>query len=210
MASRRQLITAEWRRQQEGDLTRLPNVPRKLREGSFGTFPEDVRQGGPLAPTLDNGPLYTGEWREEVNGLDILVPPSVTATPQIAGGTAGSASPGQVLCTLREPWPLVGFAVDVSKFSPTDQILVGLTIPMRSGRAVLIANAVGNTLVGAQLTWTVPAAPAVKNSWIAMTGIAAGARVELWLQHNHEGNVKVRGNLWGYLPNGPMGASGKR
>lgn len=162
----------------------LPNVAPLIRPGSFGTFPETVEGSAPKAPTLDHGPLYTGEWREEVNGDPLIVQTTGVQT---------------VLATLRRPWPFVGFAVDVSRLAAGDVVVAGLNVVTRSSRATLVGNVIQGGVLGstAQLTFTIPATN--PPAWIAMTGMILGVRPELWISLTRTGGaVKLRGDLWGY------------
>jgi hypothetical protein len=180
MASRRRLVREAWDDAQARDLRELPGVNRIERPGSFGTYAQDTRQAGPKAPTLSDGPLYTGEWREEIDGNAI----------DVVGGLEGRT----VLCSLRRPWPFVGFAVDVSRVPAGTNVVAGLNVIMRSARAVLLQNVLGGGLP-AVLQITAGAFP-----WNAMTGILAGVRVELWISQNDtsQRSWPMKGNLWGY------------
>lgn len=171
---------ARWRAAQARDAAMLPSVPRIVRPGSFGTFPEDTRQGGPKAPTLSDGPLFTGEGREEVNGAPLSCP---------AGANVWTP-----LANLRRPWPFVGFAVDLSQFPAGTTIGAALVVLMRSGRAFLFSGA--GTVIPSQIVGTTPIIPG--QPWLALAGIYAGARVEVVINHNAAQPVKVRANVWGY------------
>lgn len=186
MASRRAPIVREWDRAQARDLRDLPHEPRLVRPGSYGTFPERVEGSAPLAPTLDDGPLYTGEWREEIDGDYVDVP---------VGGSFVT------LAALRRPWPYVGFAVDTSAVAPAGtSVRVGLLVLTRSGHARLIANVVGGAPLPAPEI--IVAAPQAPFHWVTMSGIYVGARVAVYATatntDDEEEQCTLRANLWGY------------
>ena len=184
MASRRRQIVQAWNEAQADDLRELPGVARVVRPGSFGTFPERTHGSAPKAPTLDDGPLYTGEWREEVDGNALSV--NANLAPEQPTWTQ--------LAALRRPWPFVGFAVDTIGVPAGVNISAALLVLMRSGQALLLQNVIGAG-VPALINVTGPQVP----QWVAMTGILAGARVALAISHNNpEGPITMKGNLWGY------------
>lgn len=171
-----------WDRAQAQDLRDLPHRTRLVRPGSFGTYPEKTFGSAPKAPTLDSGPLYTGEWREEIDGNDILVLPN-----------SAKQQPVTVLASLRRAWPYVGFAFDTRNF-PTSgpvNVTVGLMVQTRSGHVQLLNN------VGASVQ-VVQAGPATPLPWLGVTGVFVGARVSLYATHDGSTSFKVKGNLWGY------------
>lgn len=187
MASRRTAeVRAEWDRAQSRDLRELPGVPRVVRGGAYGTFPERVRGYAPKAPTLDDGPTYTGEAREEVNGNPLVVP-------------ASSGKKYVVLAMLRRPWPYVGFAFDTSDVDPTGEgsLTVGILAILRgTQRALVLGSVVGGTPPPAvALSVTAPQSPF---PWIAMTGIYAGARIAVYAINTRATDATVTANLWGY------------
>lgn len=182
MASRRPEIVQQWQRDQARDLRDLPHAARLVRPGPFGTFAERTDGSAPEAPTLDSGPLYTGEWREEVDGDPLVVD---TDEPTI-------------LCSLRRPWPFVGFAIDTSKGRAGQTLTAGLLLITRSGHTKLLNNVLGGAavapqiaVVGVQVPWP----------WVGMTGIFVGMRVALFVTNTGgeaPTSLTVKGNLWGY------------
>jgi len=186
MASRRAAISKAWRDDQRADLRNLPHVARLVRPGSYGTFAERTPGSHPLAPTLDDGPLYTGEDREEVNGDYTDLPPDV---------------PYVLLASLRRPWPLVGFALDTANSAAGVTVTAGLLAIMRSGQARLVGNVVGGPPPPVpELAITGIAAPF---PWVSMSGIYAGVRVAIFAFRTGGGEpapagITVRANLWGY------------
>ena len=182
--SRRRDAVREWQEAQRRDLSELPSVARLERPGAFGTFPERVLGSAPQAPTLDDGPLYTGEWREEVNGDFVSVTPSNTNAPLQT-----------VLATLRRPWPFVGFAIDPSRLPGGVPVVAGLNVIMRSARAQLVTNVFGGGFLPPTISITTPVLPP---GWVAATGMFVGARVELWIAQGGLAAAPMRGNLWGY------------
>jgi hypothetical protein len=160
------------------DLRELPHVARVRYPGPYGTFPEDTEGSAPRSPTLTNEPLYTGEWREEVWSEYLVL--QANATPL-------------VLATLRRPWPYAGFAVDASKVPSGQTVTFSLRVVVRNARAFLFGN------VFAVLPASLPViGPAPGDGWLAVTGIYAGARLELICTNTPGVACKVRGTLWGY------------
>lgn len=160
------------------DLRELPGVERLERPGPWGTFPEHTEGSAPHAPTLSNGPLYTGEYREEVNG-DVFTVPVGRVT---------------ILATLRRPWPWVGFAVDGSKIPGGQTVTFGLRVLLRSGSALVSASLLPAAVPGLSITGPPTAG---MNGWQAMIGIAASARLELFALITAGAATRVRGTLWG-------------
>jgi hypothetical protein len=187
--SRRDRIAREFVEAQRRDLVALPSAPRVVRPGSFGTYAQETRQGGPRAPTLDHGPVYTGEDREEIDGTFLEVDDS-------------SVTPGYtILATLRRPWPFVGFVVDVSKVPDTFNVKAGLVVITRSGPARLVANVVGALAVPAPIPEIQLVTPAAPFPMLGFSGVYAGARVGIYVIQtggDHPATVEIRGNLWGY------------
>jgi len=177
----------EWEAARARDLRTLPSVVPIERGGSFGTHAERTRKGGAEAPTLDHGPVDTGEWREEING-DFLDVPDENTSPWFTR-----------LATLRREWPFVGFAVDTGEVPDTFTVTAGLIIESRSGPVLLVANVVGGAPAPVpQIQVTVPVVPI---AWVGMTGIYAGARVSVYVRQSggdHPATVQMRANLWGY------------
>ena len=190
MASRRQQAVRDWQRDQASDLRNLPHATRLVRPGSYGTFAGRTKGSAPEAPTLDDGPLYTGEWREEVDGNELVVPLSEEGH-----------KPFVVLASLRRPWPYVGFAFDTKQFPHNATVTVGLLILTRSGHAELLANNVGGAPPPLpQLTVTGTNQPF---PWVAMTGIFVGARVAVFATAVPSDEASVdeilcKVDLWGY------------
>ena len=181
MDRRTRAAARAWDQARANDLRELPNALDLVRPGTFGTFPEDTPQDGPKAPTLDHGPLYVGEWREEIAGdyLDVT--------------TATEARP-VTLVTLREPWEFVGYAVDTTSLDPGATLqAVGRIVTRAGGRAAIFGT-------------PIPIAPIITSAgpsplnWLAITGIIAGARLEVvaWLSVAGQGPSKVRANVWGF------------
>jgi hypothetical protein len=158
---------------QARDLHELPNVARLERPGPWGTYAENTHGSAPHAPTLDNGPLYTGEYREEINGDITTLIANVPTT----------------LATLRRPWPWIGFAVDGRGLAGAQVLLLQLRVILRSGPAVLVASASG--------TQTIPITVTGPVGWVAVSGVACGARAEVFATLQGGQPVKVRGTIWG-------------
>ena len=186
MASRRQQVVADWNRAQARDLRELPHATRLVRPGSFGTYAERTKGSAPEAPTLDDGALYTGEYREEVDGNELAVPLT-------------SKRPYVLLASLRRPWPYVGFAIDTSDVPSVSQVTAGLVVLMRSGHARLLNSVVAGAAFVPQIVVTGTAAPF---PWVTMTGIYAGARVAVYATQSQGEDedelVNLKANLWGY------------
>jgi hypothetical protein len=167
---------------QERDLRELPGVDRRTYPGPFGTRPERTDGSAPEAPTLDSDALYTGESREEDYTPDSVIVP-VDAT----GYTT--------LCTLRRPWPFAGFAVDTSRIPSGITGQVFARVVTRLGRAIIVGNVL--TVIPATLPITGP----VPGGWVAVTGLYAGARLELVAQvttGSEAGDVVLRAVMWGF------------
>lgn len=132
---------------------------------------EDEDRDIPRAPPLDEGPIYTGEWREE----------TTTDKPiRVNPGTSQLVA----LLTLRRPWPLVGFSVDGTKIHGGQTLTVTLRILTRGMGAIV--QAASMNLVGPQLF------P------FASLGHQVGARCELVALLAGGGVfVPVRASLWG-------------
>ena len=188
MASRRNAIAQAWASAQARDLKNLPHEENLDRRGAYGTHAERTRGSVPLAPTLDNGPLYTGEDREEINGDELVVP-------------LASDNDFVYLASTRRPWPYVAFAIDTSNVAPLTTVRAGVVLLTRSGPVRLVGNLIGGAPPPVpELTQTGPAAPF---AWIAMTGIYVGARVAVFATQTFGGEDEapeciVRANLWGY------------
>jgi hypothetical protein len=186
VARSRRELGREFAQAQARDRRTLPGVPRLLRPGPYGTFAGETFGSAPDAPTLDDGPLYTGESREEVDGKFQDVPDENDA-------------PFTFLASLRRPWPYVGFVIDTSQVPATFQIVCGLVLLTRSGPARLIGNVVGPApTVIPEIELTTPIIPF---PMVGMAGIYAGERVAVWVKQtggDHPATVQMRANLWGY------------
>jgi hypothetical protein len=188
MASRRIAIADAWRKAQDRDLVELPHEARLDRPGAYGTHAERTRGSVPKAPTLDNGPLYTGEDREEINGeFTTVADPSSTVTT--------------LLASTRRPWPYIAFALDTSNVPALTTVRAGVVLLTRSGPVRLVGNLIGGAPPPVpELTQTGVALPF---PWICMTGIYVGARVAIFATQTFAGEgeapeLLVRANLWGY------------
>lgn len=175
MPRRDRALLQAFDRAQVRDLKRLPGVERVTFPGPYGTHPERTPGSAPLAPTLANGPLYTGEWREEINGDRLTVPADGSVT---------------TLATLRRPWPLVGFAVDTSGIAGGQTLTASILVVTRSARARIMGT-------------PIPTPPVITSvgpdpfGWLAIVAIPLGARAELYATVTGGGTAKVRANLWG-------------
>lgn len=185
--ARARAIQQAWDEAQAWDQENLPGVPRVVRPGPYGTFAEDTRQHGPEAPALDNGPLYTGEWREDVDGDFLTLGVGPTSFP--VGSFSFLPLLPTCLATLRRVWSAVGFSLDTSRVPAGVSIMAGLAIVTRNGRAMLNSTGV------------IPVAPVLASTgamgMIALSNISPGARVEVVAAASAEG-VQARACLWGY------------
>jgi hypothetical protein len=162
------------------DARTLPSTRQRLYRGPYGTFPERTRGSYPKAPPLADGPLYRGEWREDISGKSLVLP-----------GNGARV----VLASTRRPWPFVGFAVDTSRIAGGLTVTFLLQVCPRGCNAQVVQN----VIVGAALPEIVQTGPAAPNPWLAVIGLMPGARVEVvaFLTPT-EGTAEVRASLWGY------------
>jgi hypothetical protein len=188
MASRRNAIADAWASARASDLRNLPHEARLDRPGPYGTNAQRTRGSVPKSPTLDAGPLYTGEDREEIDGDQLVVP-------------LAEDSELVILASTRRPWPYISFSVDTSLVPTLTTLRVGIVVHTRSGPARLVANLFGGAPPPVpELTQTGRAAP---YPWIQMAGIYVGARVSIFATQTFGGEAEapecvVRANLLGY------------